>query len=145
MLLGVVKGEFLMAWELVVDLAGDVALEAADGFFLGAALGDAAGDVGAGAFVADHAGEHDAPQRRVGLSVAAAVEAVSFVFAAAGIDRSDTAQVRERRFGSESLRVVAGGDQQRARNVGPDGTVALSDRAPSARPTRSTYDPRRRP
>jgi hypothetical protein len=33
MLLGAGKGEF-GSWEVVVDLAGDVALEATDGFFL---------------------------------------------------------------------------------------------------------------
>ena len=78
MLLGAVKGE-LAAWELVVDLAGDVALEASHGFFLGAAFVEAAGEVGAGSLVAEHSRDDDVPERRVGLSVAAAVEAVSFL------------------------------------------------------------------
>ena len=62
MLLGAVKGE-LGAWELVVDLAGDVALQASEGLLLGAAFLDAAGDVVTGALVADHARDQDVPQR----------------------------------------------------------------------------------
>ena len=92
MLLGVVKGE-LSSWELVVDLAGDVALEAADGFFLGASLCESTVDVGAGAFIADHAGDDDVSERGVGVAVAAAVESVSFLFAAGGVDRGDPAEV----------------------------------------------------
>jgi len=94
MLLGVVKGE-LSSWELVVDLAGDVALEAADGFFLGASLCESTVDVGAGAFIADHAGDDDVSERGVGVAVAAAVEPVSFLFAAGGVDRGDPAEVGE--------------------------------------------------
>jgi hypothetical protein len=119
MLLGVVKG-VLSAWELVVDLACDVALEASHRFFLGAALVHLSGDVAAGAFVADHAGDDDVPECRVGLPVAAAVEAVPLSFAGAGIDRGDTAEVRERGFAAESFGVVAGGDQQCGGDVGAD-------------------------
>ena len=43
----------------------------------GASFGEAARDVGAGAFVGAHAGEHDPPQGVVGLAVAAAVEPVA--------------------------------------------------------------------
>ena len=101
MLLGAVKDE-LVSREVVVDLAGDEAFEAADGFFLGAAFVDAAGDVGAGALVADHAGDEDVPERGVGVSVAAAVEAVALLFAAAGVDRGDAAEVGEGCFVAES-------------------------------------------
>lgn len=110
MLLGVVKGE-LLSWELVVDLSCDVALEASHGFFLGAAFVESAGDVVAGSLVADHAGDDDVPERRVRLAVTAAVEPVAFLFAAAGIDRCDAAEVSERRFAAEPLGVVAGSDQ----------------------------------
>src|SRR4051794_36334591 len=61
MLLRAVKGE-LRSWELLVDLAGDVALQASDCFLLGAALVGSAGDVVAGSLVADHARDQDVPQ-----------------------------------------------------------------------------------
>ena len=44
-----------------IDLAGDVALQAADDFLLGFPLGGAAFDVGAGSRVRAHAGENDPP------------------------------------------------------------------------------------
>src|SRR6266536_2164119 len=59
----------------LVDLAGDVALEAAQGLTAGLALGDAPGEVGAGLWVPAQARQRDAVQRGVGLPVAAAVEA----------------------------------------------------------------------
>ena len=55
MLLGVVNGG-LPSWELVVDLAGDVTLEASHGLFLDATFVESASDVVAGSLVADHAG-----------------------------------------------------------------------------------------
>ena len=60
-----------------VDLAGDVALEAADDFLLRQALFGAPLDVGAGGGVGAHPGDHDPPQGVVGLPVTAAVEAVA--------------------------------------------------------------------
>lgn len=59
--------------EDAVDLAGDVALEAADDLGLGQALGGAPLDVGAGGCVVAHADQHDAIEGGVGLAVAAAV------------------------------------------------------------------------
>jgi len=44
-----------------VDLAGDVAFQAADDFAFGEAFAGSAGDVVAGAVVVGHACEHDAP------------------------------------------------------------------------------------
>ena len=67
--------------EGVVDLAGDVAFEAADDFALGLAFGGAAFDVGAGAFAVAHSGDGDQVQSAVGLAVAAVVEAVASRFA----------------------------------------------------------------
>ena len=58
-----------------VDLAGDVALEAADDLCLGSFRGAALG-VGAGGRVGAQAGEHDPPQRVVGVAVSAWVEPV---------------------------------------------------------------------
>ena len=52
-----------------VDLAGDVALEHPDDLFLGAAFFAAPFDVDEGAGVGAHAGDHDVPQRGVGLAV----------------------------------------------------------------------------
>lgn len=85
MLLGMSSDEFL-AWELLVDLSCDVSLEASEGFFLGAAFFDAAVDVVLCSLVVDHAGDHDVPERGVGLTVASPVEAVTFLLAAAGVD-----------------------------------------------------------
>src|SRR6266487_4134735 len=65
---------FGLADELV-DLAGDVALEAAEGITAGLALADAAGQVVTGAWVPAQAGQGDAVQGGVGLPVTAAVEA----------------------------------------------------------------------
>ena len=60
-----------------VDLARDVAFQAADDFLLGFPLGCAASGVGAGSPGGAHAGEHDPPQGVVGLAVTAAVEPVA--------------------------------------------------------------------
>ena len=53
--------------EVAVDLAGDVALEDTHDLGLGEPLAAAAGDVGAGARLGAHAGEHDPPTRRGSL------------------------------------------------------------------------------
>src|SRR5580693_8072395 len=63
--------------EGVVDLAGDVALEAAHDLALGFAFGGAALDVGAGALAVAQAADGDEVKRSVGLAVAAVVEAVA--------------------------------------------------------------------
>jgi len=60
--------------EVGIDLAGDVALQAADDFLLGFPFGRAAFGVGAGSRVRAQAGEHDPPQGMAGLAVAARVE-----------------------------------------------------------------------
>ena len=57
------------------DVAGEVALEAADGFAGGLAFAAAAGDVVLGLGVAAGAGDDDAVQCGVDLAVAAAVQA----------------------------------------------------------------------
>jgi hypothetical protein len=66
--------ECLDGSEVVVDLSGDVALEHSDDLFLGQAFFASPLYVGAGAWVCAHAGNHDVPQRCVGLAVAAGVE-----------------------------------------------------------------------
>ena len=86
MLLWAVKPHFLVRQE-AVDLSDDVALEAAHRLFLGQAVLGAAIDLLGGARVIDHAGDHDVPQGRVGLAIAAAVEPVPFLLTAARFDR----------------------------------------------------------
>jgi hypothetical protein len=71
------SGGWLGGPEMPVGLAADVALEDSHDLGLGEALVEASGDLGAGARLGAHAGEHDAPQRMVRLTVPAPVEAVS--------------------------------------------------------------------
>jgi hypothetical protein len=63
--------------EFLVDLAGDVALEAADDVASAEALGLAALGVGAGGGVPAESADGDAVEGGVGGSVAGSVEAVS--------------------------------------------------------------------
>jgi hypothetical protein len=63
--------------EQAPDVAGELALEAADGFAGGLAFRLAAGDVVLGCGVAAGAGDDDAVQGGVDLAVAALVEALS--------------------------------------------------------------------
>jgi hypothetical protein len=81
--------------EQVPDAAGEVAFEAADGFFGALALGAFAGDVVAGLGVAAQAGDGDAVDRRVDLAVATAVEPVSVGLARANRDRGDAGGTRK--------------------------------------------------
>src|SRR5713101_8503215 len=74
--------------EGVVDLAGDVALEAADDLFLAEAFGDAALGVGAGASAGAQPTDGDQGGGAVGVAVAAAVEPVSGGAAGGGVDRA---------------------------------------------------------
>src|SRR4051794_41970222 len=65
--------------EEVVDLAGDVAFEAADDVFLGEPVVGSSFDVGHGRRMPAHADDDDPVERGVRLSVAASVEAVPAV------------------------------------------------------------------
>src|SRR5664280_333089 len=60
--------------ELVVDLAGEVALEAAQDLLGGLAFGEPALHVGLGRLVVAQSGDHGPMQGGIGLPVAAAVE-----------------------------------------------------------------------
>src|SRR6266550_8423655 len=84
--------------EQVVDLAGDVALEAADDLELGMALGGAPSDVVLGGLVDAQAGDNDQVQGAVGVAVTAPIEPVPLGLAGGGAQRCDTAQHRERRL-----------------------------------------------
>ena len=72
-----VKGLWGGVFEESVELAGDVALEAASGFSCGFAFADSLGDVGLGEGAVSAAGDGDGVQCPVQVAVAAAVEAVA--------------------------------------------------------------------
>ena len=88
--------------------------------WLGQAFGGAPLDVAAGRGVGAHPGDHNAPQRVVGLPVADGIEAVPFGLAAGGRDRGGGAQVGPGGFGAEPFGVVPGGDQEQSGGVGAD-------------------------
>ena len=98
--------------EGAVELAGDEAFEAADGFFLGLAFGEAAVHVAAGSFAVVEPDEDDHVQGSVGCAVAGEVEPVAVGAPAGGGDRRGGAQVREGRLGAEPVDVLARGDEQ---------------------------------
>jgi hypothetical protein len=75
-----------------VDLAGGVALEAADGFAAGFFFCLAAFEVVAGAGIPAQAADDDAVQGGVGLPVTAAVVAVALGFAGGCLDGADAAE-----------------------------------------------------
>ena len=107
----------MRAYEVVVDLTGDVTLQAAHDVELGQALVGPPRDIGPGRRVTAHADQGDAPQGMVGSAVAAAVEAVAVGAARGGGDRGGATQVCEGRLRAEPLGVVTGGDQQLAGGV----------------------------
>ena len=106
--------------EAGVELAGDVALEAADGFGFGLAFGAASLEVVAGCGVVGEPGDHDAPERAVGLTVTTTAESMPLLFAARGVERRGSAESGEGSFVVDPARVLAGGDEQRAGGVGAD-------------------------
>src|SRR4051812_49937664 len=80
MLLGVVKPVF--ARKACVELAGDVALEAADGFGFGLAFGAAPLEIATSRGIVGEAGGHQAPEGAVGLAGAAAAVSMPLLFVA---------------------------------------------------------------
>src|SRR5690349_5850653 len=94
-----------------VELTGDVALEAADGFSAGIALGEASGEVGAGRSVPAQAGYHDGVQGAVGTPVTTTVESAAAGLARGSLDRADAAQSGEGCLAVQTLGVVAGRDE----------------------------------
>ena len=115
-------------------MAGEVALEAADGFAGGLAFGAAAGDVVRVCGVAAGAGDDDAVKRGVDLAVAALVEALSLGVAGAGGDRRDAGGAGELGRGGEALRAGDLADEL-GRRQGPEaglGEQLRSDRGDEA-------------
>ena len=90
--------------EELVDLAGDIAFEAAEGFPAGLAVGDAAGDV-VGVEVPAQSGQDDGVQGAVRSSVAATVQPAALGLAGGGLDRAHAAEGGDGSFVVE----VAGG------------------------------------
>ena len=103
-----------------IDLAGDVAFQAAEDVGLGEALFGPPLDIGSGRWVVVHADEGDAPQGVVGPPVTSPVEPVAVGAARGRGDGCGTAQVCEGGLGAQPLGVVAGGNQQLAGGVDPD-------------------------
>src|SRR3954453_19106468 len=89
--------------EEVPDAAGEVAFEAADGFFGALAFGAFAGDVVLRLGVAAQAGGGDAMDRGVDLAVAAAVQAVAVGLAGTDRDRSDAGRAGELGIACEAV------------------------------------------
>ena len=118
MLLLAVKPQFLVRQE-AENLSSDVALEASHRFLLGQPLLLASIDVLGGSRVVDHPGEHDVPEGGVGLAITAAVEAVSLILPATGVERCGITEVGEGRLVTQASGIVAGRDEQRRRSVGP--------------------------
>ena len=83
-----------MDWaaEVAKDLAGDVALEAADDLGLALSLCGAAPDVVERGLVPPHADDDHAVKGSIRLSVASSVEAVAVGFAAGGWYRAGAAE-----------------------------------------------------
>ncbi len=75
---------------------------------------------GGGAFVPAEPADDDRVEGGVGLSVAAAVEAVAVGLAGRCGDRGDAAQHREGSFGVDAFGVLSDGDQELAGDVGTD-------------------------
>ena len=92
--------------EEAVDLAGDVAFEAALGFSGGFAFGGSFGDVGLGVWAVAAAGDGDGVQRAVELAVAAAVEAVAGVLPRGRFEWGDAGEAGEGCFVAAAAGVV---------------------------------------
>jgi hypothetical protein len=114
------EGRRWRAGEVGVDLAGDVALQAAQDVEFGEAVFGPPLDRGPGRWVAVHADQGDAPQGVVGPPVTGPVEPVAVGAARGRGDGCGTAQVGEGGLGAQPLGVVAGGNQQLAGGVDPD-------------------------
>ena len=107
-------------WEVCVELACDVLLEAADGFGFGFAFGAAGLEVAAGCGVVGEAGDHDPPQGAVGLAVTGSAEAMSLLFAAGCVQWCGATEPCEGAFVVGAAGVLAGRDEECARGVGAD-------------------------
>jgi hypothetical protein len=85
-------------YEVVVDISGDVPLEASNDLSLGAALQSPTSCVLPGSWIMAQARDGDQVEGAVGLAVTTAVEPMSVRLAGGGRDGSRTAEVGEGRF-----------------------------------------------
>lgn len=97
--------------EGVVELAGDVAVEAADDLGFGQALGGATVGVGAGASAVAQPTDGDQVECTVGLAITAPVEPVSARASGGGGDRACATEAGEGAIVGEPLDVLTGGDE----------------------------------
>src|SRR5687767_6928773 len=96
-----------------VYLPGYVPLQAPDDLFFGLALRGAPGGIDAATLVPSQAHHCNYVEGAVSLAVASAIETVADGLARGGWYGRYSAEVGEGGLAPESLRVVAGGDQQR--------------------------------
>src|SRR3954454_25347533 len=97
--------------ERVEELAGDVALEAADDLGLGLAFGGAALGVGAGAVAVAQPADGDHVQRAVGVAVAAVTEAMAVGAAGGDGDWAGAAERGEGGLVAQAFDVLPGADE----------------------------------
>src|ERR671915_37930 len=122
-------GRLQVGDQSVVDLARDVALEAADDLGLGLALGGAALGVGARSLAVAQAADGDHVQRAVGVAVAAVVEAVAVGASGRHRDRAGTA---ERPWRPGRVRAAAPGRDATGRIASPGRAWSCGPRAAGA-------------
>ena len=96
-----------------IELAHDIPLQAALDFFVRATFPGSALDVGACSLVAAHADHGNRPQGVICLPRTAAVQSVPSYFARGGLQRACTAKRGQRGFIAETVRIVAGRNEQR--------------------------------
>ena len=113
--------------DALVDLSREEAFQAADAVAFGPASGDASGDVVAGRLVELHPDDDGSIEGRVGVSVAASIEAVPpGGHPRRGRDRAGAAELREGGLRTNPVGVIAEDDQQLSRGVGAH-TEALAE------------------
>lgn len=103
-----------------IDLAGDVALQDADDFALGAPLLHSALEIGFRVRVVGDPHHDDAPQCAVGLAVTATVETMSCDPARGRLDGRHAAEMGPGRLRPQPIGVVAGSDEQGGGRVRSD-------------------------
>ena len=113
--------------DALVNLSREEAFQAADDVAFGPASGDASGDVVAGRLVELHPDDDGSIEGRVGVSVAASIEAVpTGGHPRRGRDRAGAAELREGGLRTNPVGVIAEDDQQLSRGVGAH-TEALAE------------------
>ena len=113
--------------DALVNLSREEAFQAADDVAFGPARGEASGDVVAGRLVEWHPDDDGSIEGRVGVSVAASIEAVpTGGHPRRGRDRAGAAELREGGLRTNPVGVIAEDDQQLSRGVGAH-TEALAE------------------